>query len=100
MVVAPTFNWIYVDDHCEVWEVFVNGRLGEHTALVRIVKRNVDAINEICDIMSVEPQSAIKYVQDRLGHDQRYAIDNSKIVTESFKPKTTFAEGIAKTIMV
>jgi len=94
-------DWIYVDDHCEaVWEVFINGRLGETYCIGSdCEKRNIDVINEICDIMNIEPQSAIKYVQDRLGHDQRYAIDNSKIVTElNWKPKTTFAEGITKTI--
>ena len=94
-------DWIYVDDHCEaVWEVFVNGRLGETYCIGSdCEKRNIDVIHEICDIMNVEPQAAIKYVEDRLGHDQRYAIDNSKILTElNWKPKTTFTEGIAKTI--
>ena len=94
-------DWIYVDDHCEaVWEVFINGRLGETYCIGSdCEKRNIDVINEICGIMNVEPQTAIKYVQDRLGHDQRYAINNSKILTElNWKPKTTFADGIAKTI--
>ncbi len=46
-----------------------------------------------------KPESLIEYVQDRPGHDRRYAIDNTKITTElDWQPEYTFEQGIAETI--
>ena len=62
-------------------------------------KRNIEIIETICELMKVDPSECIEHVSDRPGHDHRYAIDSSKIEEElRWKPKTSFVEGIAKTI--
>lgn len=94
-------DWIYVKDHCEgVWDVFINGNLGETYCIgSNCEKRNIDVITTICGLMDVHPDEYIEYVTDRLGHDFRYAIDNTKILLElAWEPKSTFSEGIKKTI--
>tara|TARA_Y100001963_G_C6732276_1_gene424527 strand:+ start:118 stop:1122 length:1005 start_codon:yes stop_codon:yes gene_type:complete len=94
-------DWIYVKDHCEgIWEVFQNGRLGETYCIgARCEKRNIEIVEEICKILKVEAANSIAYVQDRAGHDYRYAIDNTKITTQlSWSPQTAFTDGIRKTI--
>jgi len=61
-------------------------------------KRNIDIVEDIQKTMKVS-KSLVSFVKDRLGHDFRYAIDHSKITKElGWKPKTTFEEGIEKTI--
>jgi dTDP-glucose 4,6-dehydratase len=94
-------DWIYVEDHCSaVWDVFTKGRIGETYCIGSdCEKKNIDVIEEICAIMNVKPSESIKYVKDRLGHDQRYAIDSNKIINElGWNPSTTFEEGLRKTI--
>jgi dTDP-glucose 4,6-dehydratase len=94
-------DWIYVEDHCDgVWEVFLNGKLGETYCIgSKCEKRNIDIINSICLILDKDPNSVIEYVTDRAGHDYRYAINNKKIVEElKWQPKTDFENGLIKTI--
>ena len=62
-------------------------------------KTNLDIINDICLILNVNPEDYISFVEDRKGHDFRYAIDNSKINKElNWTPKTKFMDGLATTI--
>tara|TARA_R110000787_G_scaffold98210_1_gene202148 strand:+ start:752 stop:1705 length:954 start_codon:yes stop_codon:yes gene_type:complete len=94
-------DWIYVEDHCSaVWDVFTKGRPGETYCIGSdCEKKNIEVIEEICGIMNVLPSESIEYVKDRLGHDQRYAIDSSKITKEiGWSPATTFEDGLKKTI--
>ncbi len=94
-------DWIYVEDHCEgVWSILQSGRLGETYCIGSdCEKRNIDVIHAICAAFGVDPDDSIEYVTDRLGHDQRYAIDSSKIEKElGWSPKTPFEEGIVKTM--
>ena len=94
-------DWIYVEDHCSaVWDVFTKGRPGETYCIGSdCEKKNIEVIEEICGIMNVIPSESVEYVKDRLGHDQRYAIDSSKIIKElGWKPATTFKDGLRKTI--
>jgi len=94
-------DWIYVEDHCAaIWDVFTKGRTGETYCIGSdCEKKNIDVIEEICVIMNVKPSESIEYVKDRLGHDQRYAIDSSKIINElGWSPSTTFEDGLKKTI--
>jgi dTDP-glucose 4,6-dehydratase len=93
-------DWIYVDDHCEaVLEVFENGQFGQ--------VYNIGAENEMPNIEIVKrilahlgkPDTLIKYVKDRPGHDMRYAMDNTKISQElGWKPKYNFEIGLKQTI--
>jgi dTDP-glucose 4,6-dehydratase len=62
-------------------------------------KNNLEIVNTICSEMGVDSKDFIEYVEDRKGHDFRYAIDNTKINKElNWFPKTQFKAGIEKTI--
>ncbi len=93
-------DWIYVEDHCSAIDLIINkGRLGE-TYLVGAngEKHNLDVIKIILEKLG-KSDSLIKHVEDRLGHDVRYAIAADKIMKElGWKPKVDFDEGIDMTI--
>jgi dTDP-glucose 4,6-dehydratase len=94
-------DWIFVDDHCQaVWLILNNGRIGEtYNIGGNCEKTNLEIINNICHAMNLDSQNYISFVEDRKGHDFRYAIDNSKINKElNWFPTTSFEDGILKTI--
>ena len=94
-------DWIFVDDHCEaVWLILNHGKIGEtYNVGGNCEKTNLEIINDICKVLSVNSKDYISFVEDRKGHDFRYAIDNSKINKElNWYPKISFNEGIAKTV--
>ena len=93
-------DWLYVYDHCSAIDTVLHkGRIGE---VYNIGGNNEKANIEITKLLIKElgkDESSIKYVEDRLGHDRRYAIDSSKIQNElGWKPSVTFEEGIKITI--
>ena len=94
-------DWIYVEDHCKaIWKILTKGRAGE-TYLVgaNCEKTNLEIIREICKILKKDPNEYISFVEDRLGHDFRYAINNKKISKElKWKPTTELKKGLKKTI--
>lgn len=93
-------DWLYVEDHCEAIDlVYSNGRakerynIGGHNE-----RRNIDIVKLILKKLG-KSESLISYVEDRKGHDYRYAIDPTKITNElGWIPKTKFEDGIVKTI--
>ncbi len=100
-------DWLYVEDHAEALvEVLTKGRIGEKYCIgANEEKTNNLIVNKICDFLDEKvPRSnsyknLIIYVQDRLGHDKRYAIDSSKIESElNWKPKYSFNEALEITI--
>ncbi len=101
-------DWLFVDDHCEaIWAVIEKGRIGEtYNVGGRSEKRNLDVVRAVCELVASEtgcPLSSltdlITFVQDRPGHDARYAIDPSKIEREcGFVPRETFESGLRKTV--
>ena len=94
-------DWIYVDDHCyALWEILINGKIGENYLVgADCEKTNLETISCICSELNLESDDYIEFVEDRLGHDMRYAIDNSKILNElKWKPTFSFSEGIKQTI--
>lgn len=101
-------DWLYVLDHCTAIDtVFHTGRFGEtYNVGGNNEKTNLDVVNYICKILDkLKPlpnksyKELITFVKDRPGHDQRYAIDNSKIQNElNWKPVETFETGIEKTV--
>ncbi len=100
-------DWLYVDDHAQaLYEVATKGKPGEtYNIGGHNEKQNIEVIETICDILqelvpnSISYRSLITYVQDRPGHDRRYAIDASKIQRElGWQPKETFESGIRKTV--
>ena len=93
-------DWLYVDDHCRAVDLIIhNGKVGEvYNVGGHNEKANIDIVKIILDILG-KPQSLITYVEDRKGHDLRYAIDPTKINRElGWLPETKFEDGIVKTV--
>jgi dTDP-glucose 4,6-dehydratase len=93
-------DWLYVYDHCEAIDLVLHkGALGEvYNIGGSNEKTNMEITRIILDAMDKD-ESYIEFVEDRLGHDRRYAIDSTKIQMElGWKPSLTFEEGIKQTI--
>lgn len=93
-------DWLYVYDHCEAIDAVLHkGKVGEiYNIGGHNEKTNLEITKIILNAMGKD-ETSIEYVEDRLGHDRRYAIDNTKIQTQlGWKPSVTFEEGIKKTI--
>lgn len=93
-------DWLYVYDHCEAIDIVLHqGKVGEvYNIGGHNEKTNLEITHLILDAMGKD-ESSIKYVEDRLGHDRRYAIANDKITSElGWAPSITFEEGIKLTI--
>lgn len=93
-------DWLYVEDHCEAIDLVLhNGKAGERYNIGgHNEKRNIEIVKLILKHLN-KPESLITYVEDRKGHDYRYAIDPTKIKNElGWEPKTKFEDGIIKTI--
>ncbi|MDA0758358.1 MAG: dTDP-glucose 4,6-dehydratase [Bacteroidetes bacterium] len=101
-------DWLYVEDHVSAIDlIFHNSKIGK---TYNIGGNNEITNNQIADILikkldeklkrtKGESLNLIKYIEDRLGHDKRYAIDSSKIKSElNWSPKHNFEKGIDKTI--
>jgi dTDP-glucose 4,6-dehydratase len=102
-------DWLFVEDHCSaIRAVLENGRLGETYNIGGNSERaNIDVVTTICDLvdemrppLAIGPRrNLITYVQDRPGHDRRYAINASKISAElGWQPAERFKEGLRKTV--
>jgi dTDP-glucose 4,6-dehydratase len=101
-------DWLFVEDHVgALWQVLKRGRLGEtynigghnEWANIRIVELISDIVDQIKPELGGDSRSLITYVNDRPGHDRRYAIDASKIQKElGWAPRHTFETGIRKTV--
>ncbi|SKA13929.1 dTDP-glucose 4,6 dehydratase [Vibrio cincinnatiensis] len=100
-------DWLYVEDHARaLYKVVTEGKVGEtYNIGGHNEKKNVEVVEAICTILdALVPKTTsyaeqITYVQDRPGHDRRYAIDASKIERElGWKPEETFESGIRKTV--
>ena len=93
-------DWIFVEDHCEAIEsVLYDGKVGEvYNIGGGNEVRNVDMAKLILKRLG-KPESLLKFVKDRPGHDRRYAMDSSKIEIElRWKPRRSFEQGIDETI--
>ena len=93
-------DWLYVDDHAKgVWNIVTNGKIGETYCLGGEAERNnMEVAKTILKLLGKD-ESMIEYVDDRKGHDRRYAVDISMIKNElGWEPEVRFEEGIQKTI--
>ena len=93
-------DWLYVEDHCKAIDmVFHNGISGERYNIGgHNERRNIDIVKLILKHLE-KSEDLIEYVEDRKGHDYRYAIDPTKIKSElGWFPETKFEDGIIKTI--
>ena len=93
-------DWLYVEDHCRAIDRIIHdGRVGEiyniggHNEM-----KNIEIVKLICKELG-KPESLILFVEDRKGHDRRYAIDPAKMEREfDWFPQTKFTDGLRKTI--
>ena len=101
-------DWLYVEDHARaLYTVVTQGEKGEtYNIGGHNEKKNLDVVHTICDLLDeIVPKEGsyrdqITYVNDRPGHDRRYAIDAEKINRElGWKPEETFESGIRKTVV-
>lgn len=93
-------DWLYVKDHCYgILAILEKGRVGEVYNLGgHNEKTNIEIVKTILKELD-KPESLITYVTDRKGHDQRYAIDPTKAMSElNWRPTTMFNDGIKLTI--
>ena len=102
-------DWLFVNDHCNaINQVMHNGRLGETYNIGGINElSNLEIVNQICNVLDkkrprrngMKYSELITYVDDRPGHDYRYAINPDKIQNElGWSPKESYKTGLNKTI--
>lgn len=100
-------DWLFVEDHARaLYKVVTEGKVGEtYNIGGHNEKKNIEVVDTICGILdTLVPKDTkyaeqITYVQDRPGHDRRYAIDSSKMQRElGWTPEETFETGLKKTV--
>jgi dTDP-glucose 4,6-dehydratase len=110
-------DWIYVEDHCKAVKLaFEKGKPGEvYVVGAKNEQKNIDLVNQVCSILDdIAPpeeipqlreqglksySELINFVQDRPGHDHRYAIDPSKVRRElGWQPEVGFEQGLRQTV--
>jgi len=102
-------DWLYVEDHvAALLAVLERGVVGETYAIGAGNERtNLDVVTAICDLVDLadpRPRGAprrelIRFVEDRPGHDHRYAIDSTRITTElGWRPRHSFESALAETV--
>ena len=93
-------DWIHVEDHCRGIEaILLKGKVGETYCLGGDAERaNIDVVKRVLVALD-KPESLIRYVEDRKGHDRRYAIDSSKAKRElGWEPKKSLEQGLQETV--
>jgi dTDP-glucose 4,6-dehydratase len=108
---AQIRDWLFVEDHARaLWQVATQGRIGEtYNIGGNNEKSNLEVVKKLCSILDElaphHPRGIARYsdlitfVEDRPGHDKRYAINAEKIAQElSWQPRETFESGIRKTV--
>jgi len=93
-------DWLYVDDHCRgILAVLQKGRDGEiYNIGGNRSLPNLEVVRKVLALTG-KPDSLIRYVTDRPGHDRRYALSSAKLMRETgWSPVTDFEEGLARTI--
>ena len=98
--VSNVRDWLHVADHCEAIDLIIHdGKVGEvYNVGGHNERTNLEVVQTILKALD-KPESLIRFVKDRPGHDRRYAIDPAKLERElGWKPKYTFDTGIQQTI--
>jgi len=92
-------EWIYVEDNCHALDVVLReGKVGEiYNIGSHIEKTNLEVTEAILDAAGAD-ENLIEFVEDRAGHDQRYALETEKIDALGWEPEYTFEEGLDLTV--
>jgi dTDP-glucose 4,6-dehydratase len=92
-------DWLYVEDCCRAIDLVINkGKIGEVYNIGASQEiQNIEMAKKILEILN-KPQSLIKFVKDRLGHDKRYSLNWNKIQELGWTPETDFYTGLKRTI--
>jgi dTDP-glucose 4,6-dehydratase len=93
-------DWLHVDDHCAaIWAVATRGRTGAvYNVGGNAERRNLDVVRTILATLG-KPDSLIRFVPDRLGHDRRYAMDSRLLARElDWQPSVDFEAGLRRTV--
>lgn len=92
-------DWLYVEDFCEALDIVMRrGVRGESYNIPGFnEKKNIEVVETILKIMG-KPLSLIKHVEDRPGHDRRYAMRGDKILSLGWRPRTPWIRGLEETI--
>jgi dTDP-glucose 4,6-dehydratase len=92
-------DWLHVEDHCSALDfVLLNGGAGEVYNIGGGNERTNAEITRIILETLGKPDSLVKHVEDRKGHDRRYSVSTEKIRTIGWEPQKDFAEGIVETV--
>ena len=103
-------DWLYVTDHCAaIWTIMQQGQKGRtYNVGGRNEMQNIRVVEVICDLLDelagplagkASRRALITYVKDRPGHDQRYAIDPTRVRLElGWKPSVTLDQGLEMTV--
>jgi len=106
-------DWLFVEDHCSAIDIIVNEANPGSTYCIggNNELRNIDLINQICELIDEDAKQLnidliydkssdlISFVDDRLGHDKRYALNSDKLLNELYwKPKINFKDGLKRTV--
>lgn len=92
-------DWLYVLDHCRAMDILLkNGKTGEtYNVGGSCEAKNIDTAYKILELLN-KPEDLIRFVSDRPGHDIRYALDCDKIRALGWSPRTSFEQGMVKTV--
>ncbi|MFB6200109.1 MAG: dTDP-glucose 4,6-dehydratase, partial [Candidatus Nanohaloarchaea archaeon] len=90
-------DWLYVKDNCRAIDLLLKeGETGEiYNVGANQFKQNIEVTKKILELVGAN-ENIIEFVEDRKGHDQRYAVDSSKIRDLGWEPKVSFEEGLKK----
>ncbi|MBW3583600.1 MAG: dTDP-glucose 4,6-dehydratase [Euryarchaeota archaeon] len=92
-------DWLYVKDHCQaiehVFDLPFDGSV--YNIAGRTEVPNIRLIEEVLDLIG-RPRGLVEFVTDRLGHDRRYSLDDSRLRSTGWEPRTELATGLAETI--
>lgn len=92
-------DWLYVKDNCRAIDLLLReGKPGEiYNVGANQFKQNIEVTEKILELVGAD-EDLVEFVEDRKGHDQRYAVDSTKIRELGWEPKISFEEGLRKTV--
>ena len=91
-------EWLYAEDHCAAIELVLrDGRAGEVYNVGGDERENLELVGRIVELTGADP-GLVRHVEDRPGHDRRYALDSSKLRGLGWEPQQELADGLERTV--